>query len=1786
MGGLGSCRTLLGLGSALVALWAGAAGAGPNGPTVVGGQATVAGAGTSAVTVNQSSQNAIINWATFNIGRGETTTFNQPNSSSVALNRVIGGQGPSFLDGTLTANGRVFIVNGDGILFGAHSSINTAGFLATTNNISNSDFMAGRHNFNLPGRPDASIVNLGIITATSGGFAALVAPGVRNSGTVTATLGTVSLAAGNAFTLDFYGDRLITLAVNDQIAGAVKDVQTGAALKSLVSNTGKLSANGGRVELTAAAARAVVDSVINNTGVIEANSIGTKNGMIVLAAATAKSKPAGAPTQTVKLAGKISAAGKDKGTKGGTVVVTGENIVLAGASIDASGDDGGGHVLIGGDTGGGQPSAAAAKIELAKLESFVIPTATTVSVDAGTVINGSATGNGNGGKVVLWSDQQTTFTGTILAQGGASGGNGGLVETSSQGVLQSAGTVDLRAPMGNLGTLLLDPADFYINSDGSGVPAGASVMTQSQVEAQLALSNLTIATSNSAVHSGQSGNIFLNAGVTWATNSALELRAANDIHINAAINAPNGALTLNAGHAVGATAAVNVATFTLQNGAWVQETANLPSFSAQDFRIVGGSFLRVLGGDGSSGSPYQIADVYGLQGIGSNATLLAENYVLASNIDASGTVTWNAGSGFAPIGTSSAPFTGRFNGQGNTISNLFINRPTTTSAGDTTGLFGYVGSVGVIQNIGLTGGGVTGENDVAALVGTNYGSIQNSYATGPVIGWSDVGGLVGYNAGVVSGSHAAGAVTGSSNFGGVVGLNSGSVTLSYWGAATGRSVGTKSVVVSHDDCECECDCSTTLTITANNQSKVYGTALNLGTTAFTITHTGILPGDFTVTSVTLTSAGAAATANVAGSPYSIVPSNAHETGIEGFITPTYVAGLLTVTPAPLTITANDQSKVYGTALNLGSTAFTTTGGLFNGDTVSSVTLTSAGAAANASVRGGPYAIVPGNAQGTGLANYTIAYVDGSLTVIPAALTVTAKNQSKVYGTALDLGTTAFTTTGGLFNGDTVKSVTLKSAGAGANASVEGSPYTIVPSNAQGTGLANYTITYVDGSLTVTPATLTITANSQSKVYGTALDLGTTAFTTTAPSLSDVSITSVTLTSIGAAAAANVAGAPYAIVASNAQGTGLNNYTIDYVNGWLAVTPAPLTVAANNQSKVYGTALDLGTTAFTTTGKLFNGDSINAVTLTSAGATAAASVTGGPYSIVASNAQGSGLGNYAISYVNGSLAVTPAPLTVTAHAQNINIGAPIPILTSGVAGLVNGDTLTGALATTATFTSPGGQYPITLGTLGNPNYAITYFGAALTIVPPPATPIVPPPSTTIVPPPSTTIVPPPSTLTLNTQLQQRFDPPVLLASLTPAVVTILPPPPGAGPVLIPQFTGLPRLISVPPPRETRFVSNEVLLQVDCDTPQTTLDRMAREMRLTILSSICLTQTHMNLLRLHINSGQTVAQVIRALARYQVVAVAQANFIYTLMQDQQQLAQDPDLAGRSPDEGDAAQYSLGKLGLIDLHRQIKGTNVPVAVIDSQIDIHHPDLDGVFADQYDAVGGAAEMPHPHGTGMAGAIAAHRRLMGIAPAARLYAIHAFSSKAASAESTTFNILKSLDWAADKGVRVINMSFAGPRDPSIERALKAAHDKGIVLIAAAGNAGPKSPPLYPGADPNVIAVTATDVNDKIFSGANRGRYIGVAAPGVDILVPAPDSTYQLTTGTSVSSAEVSGIAALLLERNPKLTPEDIRKILTTSAKHPGNKERDDDVGAGLVDPPKAVQQAGQMKPVGQPARR
>ena len=353
----------------------------------------------------------------------------------------------------------MFVVNRDGIIFGAGAVINTAGFLATTSDIRNEDFMAGRFNFQIPGRPDASIVNMGTITATSGGFAALVAPGVRNSGTITATSARSTLAVGQHVQPRLLRRQADQLGVGDEIAGKVKDVATGETLKSLVTNEGKLRANGGRVELTAAAARHVVDFGHQHLGRDRGElgrheerpdrARGSDCGAEEQCARWARRSPgrnASLPPQKVKVSGTLSAAGKKAGTKGGKVIITGEHIEVAGATIDASGREGGGKVLIGGDWGGGKPDTSLVSNQSAELESYAIPTATTLSVDAATKIDASAKDKGDGGKVILWSDQTTSFAGTILALGGKRVRQRRIRRDVGQGALNFTGNVSTLAP--------------------------------------------------------------------------------------------------------------------------------------------------------------------------------------------------------------------------------------------------------------------------------------------------------------------------------------------------------------------------------------------------------------------------------------------------------------------------------------------------------------------------------------------------------------------------------------------------------------------------------------------------------------------------------------------------------------------------------------------------------------------------------------------------------------------------------------------------------------------------------------------------------------------------------------------------------------------------------------------------------------------------------------------------------------------------------------------------------------------------------------------------------------------------------------------------------------------------------------------------------------------------------------------------------------------------------------------------------------------------------------------
>jgi hypothetical protein len=289
-----------------------------------------------------------------------------------------------------------------------------------------------------------------------------------------------------------------------------------------------------------------------------------------------------------------------------------------------------------------------------------------------------------------------------------------------------------------------------------------------------------------------------------------------------------------------------------------------------------------------------------------------------------------------------------------------------------------------------------------------------------------------------------------------------------------------------------------------------------------------------------------------------------------------------------------------------------------------------------------------------------------------------------------------------------------------------------------------------------------------------------------------------------------------------------------------------------------------------------------------------------------------------------------------------------------------------------------------------------------------------------------------------------------------------------------------------------VANELVAEIDGALSDARADELARHHGLVRLQSQNFPLIGATIGLFRIADRRAAETVSRELAADANVRSVQPNFRYVLQDQKAALT-----------AGDPGQYAVAELRLPEAHKLADGANITIAVIDSGIDVKHPELANSIAESFDALG-SKEGPHVHGTGVAGAIVAHARLMGSAPAARILAIRAFGKVSSGAESTSFVILKGMDYAAAHGAQIVNMSFAGPKDALIERGIAALAGKGIVMVAAAGNAGAKSPPLYPAANANVIAISATDAQDKLFTASNRGGYIAVAAPGVGVFLPAP----------------------------------------------------------------------------------
>ena len=459
----------------------------PTNGSVQAGSATINQVSDSRLNISQSSDKSIIDWSSFSIAGGEHVNFQVPSAGSVTLNRVTGND-PSSIFGKLTSNGNLMLINRNGILFGNGAEIDVHGLVATTSDISNTNFKNGQYNFNISPEFSNTITNRGTITASEGGLIAFVAPGVQNTGIISARLGKVSLAAGNTFTLDLYGDQLVNLGVDSQVMQSVTGFN-GEQLTSLVSNSGNIFADGGTVAMDVRSAQGLIDNVINMSGYIQAQSITEKNGSIYLT---------GDSNGLVSVSGAIDATGLGTNETGGVVHILGNRVGLYdNAFIDVSGDAGGGLVLVGGDYQG--------------LGS--IPTALENYVGANVSIFADAMTGGNGGITIFWADRRTDFFGTIRSRGGRLFGDGGFAEVSGKEELYFSGRVDTTAANGKSGTLLLDP-DYITISGGSGTASASAASSFTTYE-----NILESVASTTNIDMVATSSITLNNSLTFAQTS-------------------------------------------------------------------------------------------------------------------------------------------------------------------------------------------------------------------------------------------------------------------------------------------------------------------------------------------------------------------------------------------------------------------------------------------------------------------------------------------------------------------------------------------------------------------------------------------------------------------------------------------------------------------------------------------------------------------------------------------------------------------------------------------------------------------------------------------------------------------------------------------------------------------------------------------------------------------------------------------------------------------------------------------------------------------------------------------------------------------------------------------------------------------------------------------------------------------------------------------------------------------------------------------------------------------
>ena len=1395
----------------------------PTGGTVTSGSATIA-QNNNTMNINQSSQKAIINWSTFNVGSEAIVNFNQPNSQSSTLNRVTSAS-KSMIDGAINANGTVIFVNPNGVVFGKGAEVHTGSIVATTMNIADQEYLSEKNKKIFEGSANGKIVNNGTITANNiDGYIALMAPQVKNQGVIIANMSgknSIALVSGEKVTLTFQGEQLLNVNVD------------ASTIKSLIKNKNLIQTNGGQVIIAANAASDLKSSVLVNTGTISADGLNVKGGKVYLTASTINQQ--GTVT--------ASATSNSSGTRveGGMIVALANTIKLGSGS----------KTLATGDNGGGVITLSAAK---------------KVNVKAGAFVDASANTSGNGGSINL--DAPTVKVhGKLLANGGNQYGNGGsiniiasnfvtsasaIIKASSQVANGVVGNLSFSMPIININQVFanlissaLDTTNVILNAlkdvyftlansannnaaiinllQGVIIQKTSSNRTGLQLNAEgqiyfagqvvanegslldvvltgndtVSISELAKLVASSVAINSKQGEVNLTGASLTSAGGNINLKAKGDINVvrlNVVANNP-----IDAGQIamISTDGSVNLQQSFIQTNGGVGRGGTIFLTANQDVAVFNTNVLANGGTDGGqvvivSGGrdvnlTQSIVQTNGSTGRGGTILISGANQTLISGteINAIG----SSQGGIIKIGydalNKNIPFSSFTSiDEGTTLNTSQANTVNDSLAG------GFIETSA--QNLNLLGKVITGPGGhwlidptrvtITASGSTSNGSITNALKQNKDVNIRDVDivnalnagtnvsidasisitnnvGQIGWGSNLVTGNgnliftapdiYIGANITtkGSQTYNGAVSLTLSGASSNTVSFTSNSSITFNSTVDDNGTGHGFKVTGTTITFKENVGSIVKPNSINVNGSTVTNVY-----GNITANSITFNNKAVRATPSSVFSPTTISASSltrdlyidlgievaatyngsttfstfdsyvltglrlsdsaitltsitvnnksAGTTYVTGFTlssyTSTYKLGTIgqinnvvdqnttntvSIAKAPLTVTGATTSVTYSAASQTNSTATIT--GNKGSDTF---TVTGYATGLNAATYADNLSV-----SSSAIANYNVSYVNGSLTINKATLTVTGATKNVTYNGLTQTNNTA-TVTGG--KGTDFFTVTGYASGTNAGTYTDA---LVVTSTAS----ANYNINYNNGSLVIGKATLTVTADNKSRVYGDVNPSLTYTVTGYVNNENSSVVTGAPTISTAAITSSNVGSYTITSAANNLSAT---NYNFTYVNGLLTITKAPLTVTGATTSLIYSATNQTNNTATITGNKGSDNFTVSGY---------GAGLNVGTY-VDNLSVTSSAISNYNVSYINGSLTITKAPLTVT--------GATTPVTYNGLVQNNNTATITGNKGFDA-FTVTGYGTGTNAGTYADnlsisssvvSNYNVTYVNGSLTI----------------------------------------------------------------------------------------------------------------------------------------------------------------------------------------------------------------------------------------------------------------------------------------------------------------------------------------------------------------------------------------------------------------------------------------------------------------------------------------